>query len=302
MKLTPFNGDIKDYKRFMQIFRAMVHDNPDLADVAKLTYLLQYLRGPALRTASAFDVTGENYRPILEILKKRYGRYELLIQEEAHRVVSYPRVLDGDWPKMRELLDVVKSAVNSLLTYDPHSMDHPWVLYSAILYKLPDKALVDWNSFYGSQRQEELRKDPGRLLDVLTEWMERYLANREYLNMRGKDKRNPYVRSTEDRKQQAPRSSMYSFYVGQGKQECLFCKRTNHLSGDCKEAKDPKMAYLAVKQARACVKCLSPGHERPGCREPIKCAECGKEHHTILHWIKREQHLGRTLGNLRNHP
>ena len=296
MRLQPFSGDIRDYKRFMQIFHVMVHDNPDLADVAKLTYLLQYLEGPALRTACAYDVTGENYRPVLDILKKRYGRYELLIQEEAHRVVSHPRVQEGNWKKLREFLDVTKATINSLLTYDPHSMDHPWLLYSEILYKMPDKVLIDWNTFYGSQNQETLRQDPGRLIDVLTEWLERYLASRESIYVRDMGRKSLPTNLVQDTSKgnngkPGAKGSLYSFYAQGGTTACIFCGRTNHKAAKCMVAKDPKAAYQTVKQSKACVRCLEESHEKPACNSQEVCGKCGKDHHTILHF-KEEKATG----------
>ena len=74
IELPKFSGDVLKFQNFWDQFEAPVHDNDDLPNVQKFTYLRSVLTGNALQTIEGFEVTGANYQPAVECLKHRYGR------------------------------------------------------------------------------------------------------------------------------------------------------------------------------------------------------------------------------------
>ena len=56
-------------QNFCDQFEAAVHNNDDLPNIQKLTYLRSVLNGNALQTIEGFEVTGANYQPAVDCLK-----------------------------------------------------------------------------------------------------------------------------------------------------------------------------------------------------------------------------------------
>ena len=98
IELPKFSGDVLKFQNFWDQFEAAVHDNADLPNVQKFTYLRSVLNGNALQTIEGFEVTGANYQPAVECLKHRYGRRRVVIksvvQMDAKSVVTAPSLRD----------------------------------------------------------------------------------------------------------------------------------------------------------------------------------------------------------------
>ena len=71
--LPKFNGDVFKFQNFWDQFEAAVHDNDDLPNVQKFTYLRSVLTGIALQKIEGFEVTRANYQTAVECLKHRHG-------------------------------------------------------------------------------------------------------------------------------------------------------------------------------------------------------------------------------------
>ena len=82
------SGDVLKFQNFWDQFEAAVHDNDDLPNFQKFTYLRSVLTGNALQTIDGFEVTGANYQPAVECLKHRYGRKRVLISSLVKSVVQ----------------------------------------------------------------------------------------------------------------------------------------------------------------------------------------------------------------------
>jgi len=69
-------------------FQAAVHNNDDLPNVQKFTYLRSVLTGNALQFVEGFEVTVTNYQPAVEGLKHRYGRKRVFISSLVKSVIK----------------------------------------------------------------------------------------------------------------------------------------------------------------------------------------------------------------------
>ena len=88
IELPKFSGDVLKFQNFWDQFEAAVHNNDDLPNVQKFTYLRSVLTGNALQTIEGFEVTGANYQPAVECLKHRYGRKRVVISSLVKSVVQ----------------------------------------------------------------------------------------------------------------------------------------------------------------------------------------------------------------------
>ena len=89
IELPKFNGDVLKLQNFWDQFEAAVHDNDDLPNVQKFTYLRSVLTGNALQTIEGFEVTGANYQPAVECrLKHRHGRKRVITSSSVKSVIG----------------------------------------------------------------------------------------------------------------------------------------------------------------------------------------------------------------------
>ena len=67
---------------------------------------------------------------------------------------------------------------------------------------------------------------------------------------------------------------------------CGYCKKARHLVSKCEEFRQLPVSarYDFCKKDNRCGNCLSPRHNTRKCPSTYRCQECGKKHHTLLHY------------------
>ena len=88
IELPKFNGDVLTFQTFWDQFEAAVHNNDNLPNVQKFTYLRSGLSGNAQQVVEGFEVTGANYQPAVECLKHRYGRKRVIISSIVRSITK----------------------------------------------------------------------------------------------------------------------------------------------------------------------------------------------------------------------
>ena len=81
---------------YYQSIKFSVVDNPSLADVQKLEYLMRSLKGSAAEAVKGFAVVQANYKPVLEILKERFGHARLILDAHVRSLIHLPRLSSDD--------------------------------------------------------------------------------------------------------------------------------------------------------------------------------------------------------------
>ena len=118
---SDFHGDPKKWIAFRDSFSVAVAQK-DLSDVEKFHYLRNYLKGEALRAIDGLAVTNENYSEAYEILEKRFGNKQMIVNSHMEELCSIIPVEDKDDTKgLRRLYDTVEVNLRSLraLKVDP---------------------------------------------------------------------------------------------------------------------------------------------------------------------------------------
>ena len=57
-------------------------DYSALAEVQKLEYLMRSLKGPTAEAVKGFSVVHENFHPVLEALRERFGHPRLMFRQD----------------------------------------------------------------------------------------------------------------------------------------------------------------------------------------------------------------------------
>ena len=90
LQIEKFSGDPKQYRAFRDAFDLVVNENNDLTDVEKFTYLRSYLTGDALRLQSGLALTSGNYMVALELLERRFGTKQVIINSHMESLYKLP--------------------------------------------------------------------------------------------------------------------------------------------------------------------------------------------------------------------
>lgn len=65
-----------------------IHNNKALEDVSKFSYLIAHFTGTALETIESCLISQENYVKAIDLMEKRFGRKETLINTHESAVIN----------------------------------------------------------------------------------------------------------------------------------------------------------------------------------------------------------------------
>ena len=113
--LKKFQGDPIQYNPFWDAFSSAVDENQQLSDVDKFNYLKNLLEGPAAAAIRGLPLTADNYGAAKEILEKRFGQKQIVINAHMEGLVKLsPVSCNDDLKRLRQLYDQVESHVRAL--------------------------------------------------------------------------------------------------------------------------------------------------------------------------------------------
>ena len=146
INLPTFDGNVLSWQPYYQSIKVSVVDNPSLADVQKLEYLMRSLKGSATKAVKGFAVVQANYKPVLEILKESLGHTRLILDAHVRSLIHLPCLNSDDATSMRKIYDEVIGHVRSVESMDEkfNSETLAPVLVPLIVDKLPIEIMEKW--------------------------------------------------------------------------------------------------------------------------------------------------------------
>ena len=136
--LKKFHGDPICFTPFWDSFRSAVDDNPCLSDVDKFNYLRNLLEGSAAGAIRGLPLTAENYGAAKDILKKRFGQPQIIINAHMEGLVKEAAVtVDNDLKRPRFLYDQVEAHVRALQALGIQCESYGKLLVPLLMEKLP---------------------------------------------------------------------------------------------------------------------------------------------------------------------
>ncbi|XP_036346749.1 uncharacterized protein LOC118756063 [Rhagoletis pomonella] len=133
LSLPVFDGKYSDYKNFITSFKLVVDKQSTLSSIEKFNQLINCLRGPALETVKAFQITSKNYSKALERLKARYDNTGL------------QGVSRSNAKQLRSLIDNSSALYNSLLSLGNASQIAEAMLISIVMERVDQDTKKKWN-------------------------------------------------------------------------------------------------------------------------------------------------------------
>lgn len=250
---------------FFDIFKALVLDNTDLADIQKMIYLKSNLHGEPLKLIENLPLIAGNLPVAIKILKDRYENKLANIYAHIKGLIEVPSINKNNATNLRDFVVTIKQHTECL-----KNLSVPVVEWDLILvYMLSQK--LDINT----RRGYELERGPTRLptlVDFL-DFVERRCQAAENLVSPEPIRKNAHFANSSDR-------------LSLKSNCCSYCKMTNHKILKCFKFKE-----LSVSQRKQfifsnhlCLKCFSTHHVSK-C-DWKNCPICDEAHNSLLHQNK----------------
>lgn len=267
-----------------------VHDDKRLKEEDKFQYLLSSLKPKtrAREIADSYPPSKDNYPKIIEHLKSRFGRNDLLIEVYIRDLLAL--VINRSNVKLSVLYDQLGTYLRALETLGVTTENYAAMLYPVVESCLPVDTLKAWDrhrlnreSFSDSSRY--LAKE--KLLEELMSFLRNEVEGEEHriLAESGFNSQKNKKYNTEPSGPEVPSASALisssNRYVP--KLRCIFCDKS-HNSQDC--GKTAQMSLEEKKseviKKRCCLVCLKIGHQAKYCRSSVRCIICSRRHYALM--------------------
>ena len=136
LTLKHFNGSLTG--TFWDSYRTAIHDNANLSNIEKFTYLQSLLEGRARDAISGLALTDANYSVAVDLLASRFGDKERAVAAHMDDLMSVDAVSsDTHLIELQRLYDKTESSIRSLNALGVRIESYGTLLTSVFVKKLP---------------------------------------------------------------------------------------------------------------------------------------------------------------------
>lgn len=288
LSVPKFSGNPIEYTSFRNMFDKLV-DETSMSPVLKFGYLKSYLEGEPLKLIGNLMLTDSNYILALSQLTARYSNRRVIAENHLGQLFNAPKAFFGDGSSIRKLLNVIIETTGALqnLMFAVDQWD-PILLY--LLQKKLDQHLrSQWELLV------DTTEDPTvvEFITFLTKYCksasvtENQSRGEKTISPKGFKQNRTTSLFTSQREQNPTSQTSKSENYGEKKSfSCQVCKKQpGHLLVQCSQFKknSPRERHQIIKDLNRCFLCFSE-HLSSQCKSTKTCLECGKRHHSLLHF------------------
>lgn len=285
LDLPHFDGDLKHWTAYHDLFSSLVDARTDLAPSQKLAYLFSTLNGEALELVSHLAVTDQNYPTAQELLEKRYANIRRLADTHVAQILALPHIY-GVATLRRDLVNPVMVALNALRRLGLPVDEWSFMLLHIVLSRLPTDLKLRFEYKHGGDSATQLP----RFADLVS-FLEEECRLVDNAGIEGPS--GPSAGPPREQRRVAarppkpgvvePRRPPLRYATAHAPPRCVYCTDDGHLVAAC-----PRFLHKRVKDRRGiandrrwCYSCLGQ-HLQRDCPRPEPCSQCQGKHHLVL--------------------
>lgn len=277
-----FDGNIKEWPTFIDLFSALVHTNGSLSNAEKFHFLLSSLSKNALSIVKTIPLTNDNYPIAFNALTKRYQNPRLLASAYWREITAAPILKSESASGLRNLLECFTENLEALKHLNLPVDSWSFVLFHLLASKLDQQTVTRFELQHASTNIPSYEELVGFLVKLCTALESASSTvgsknTREFNSTKGQYFRSP-------KPEQKPNSSCFINAIN-NKTKCVLCT-SSHPLYRCSSflTKSPVDRFNFVKQKNLCVNCLQSTHRTSSCASQSSCRTCQSKHHSLLHF------------------
>ena len=129
---------------FWDTFVSAVHNNEDLSDIERFSYLRTLLEGPAYSMVAGLALTSANYEKAVDLLKQCFRQKQVIINSHMDHLLNLTPITDSrDLWKLQKLYDTIEQDVRGLESLGVPVTSYGSLLVSVVQSRLPTDILVE---------------------------------------------------------------------------------------------------------------------------------------------------------------
>ncbi|KAJ3661368.1 hypothetical protein Zmor_005766 [Zophobas morio] len=282
IQIPTFDGQIKNWPTFYDLFRSLIHNNPNLSAIEKFQYLSTSLSREASTVIKNLPISAANYAIAFDALVARYNNKRVLLTNYWQAIYSAPKV-NGDSPSLlRNLLNVFSENLAALKQYDEVDL-WDFTLLNLMLQKLD----TTWKQKF----ELSIVGNSVPAYNDLQEFLLKHCTALETSVMTmGHNSASALHKPTAASSVPAKRPVTSSFVTRSpiSKEQCLNCSDEHPLTKcDAFLEMEPRNRHTFARKKNLCYNCLSTVHSVSKCPSKLNCRVCDCRHHTLLHFVPK---------------
>ncbi|KAJ8947181.1 hypothetical protein NQ317_019605 [Molorchus minor] len=116
IEIPKFDGQVKNWPAFYDLFKSLIHNNRDLSNVERYQYLVSSLSKEVLASVKTLPILDQNYNIFFDTLIARYENKRVLLNTYWQSIFNASRA-NNDALSLRNLLDVFSENLAALDQY-----------------------------------------------------------------------------------------------------------------------------------------------------------------------------------------
>ena len=276
LNLKHFKGDPIKFQAFWDSFETTIHNNEDVSDVSKMSYLVSLLEGPAYPAVTGISLTSANYKTAVDTSKERFGCEEVVISAHMDALLKLPGAnTNSDTKKLRGIYDEVEQHVRGLKAVGISSKQCGKLLVPILMNEIPQELQLIITRKLGKKKWG---------LGALQNAFKEELEAREMCEFATASRNDDKGKGGGGRRYPTTAEAL----LAQGQYErkgggitCTYC-RGSHPSAQCYVITDVQARRELLKSKGKCYNCLRAGHISYQCESTTKFYVCGYRHHISI--------------------
>jgi hypothetical protein len=273
VKLPPidvpkFSGAPEDWISFRDLFATMIHDNTQLTGSQKFRYLKTCILDK-LSPVKHMPESDAGYQGAWNSVLRFYDNKRRIVDHHFNALLNVKKMTAENCDELQKLLNDVTSNVEGLQRIVPAESLFEALAAHVIAQRLDSHTRDLWES----ENEDEIPM---------------WTTVKKFL-----EKRRKTLCALSLSKVQVRPSEKPKVHLAQSQEDdmkCLLCGKSHRLM-NCSNflAMDVNKRYGFVKEKKLCFNCFSGKHGTRKCTSTGRCRDCGKTHHTLLHFpIQKE--------------
>ena len=271
LEMKKFGGDPVVWPEFYETFKVSVHENGDLSDVERFSYLKHYVFGEAASCIQGLPLSSDNYSEALKLLEDRFGNRQLIVAKHMNALLDLARVHSSTSVKeLRSLFDKITVNIRALRALGISSEQFGPMLSPVIMKTLPEDMKLEISRRLGGRWK----------IDEILSVLGVEIKTREAFAGPPREENRRRERKDRDHREPPPRTTESLAVNSRDVRNCVFCDAVHPLE-KCPLSVSER--YEAAKKGRLCFRCLGSRHSAKACKSKSKCSSCnGNRHHSAL--------------------